>query len=92
MFWRERAAAQMVLGQLGSRTSGSGAARLQNERFWGSRALERAVLAGCGLQDGLVCSGRAPERVVLALGLTRARCGTRFSGANGQQNELLWGS
>jgi hypothetical protein len=82
-------------GQPGSRTSGSGggsgAAGLQNKRFWGSRALERAVL-GCGFQDGLVRSGRAPERVVLALRLARARCGTRSSGANGQQNEWFWGS
>jgi hypothetical protein len=40
----------------------------------------------------LVCSGRAPERKVLALGLARARCGTRSSGANGQQNKRFWGS
>jgi hypothetical protein len=57
-FWGSWALEQAVLGQL-----------VQNERFWGSRALERAVTAGWGVQDGLVYSGRVPERVVLALGL-----------------------
>jgi len=42
--------------------------------------------------SGRVCSGQAAERVVLALGLERAGCGTRSSGANGQQNERLWGA
>ena len=67
-FWRERAAERVVMGQPGYGTSCSEAAGLQNERFWDSRALERAVMVGCGLQDGLVCSGWDPERVVLALG------------------------
>jgi hypothetical protein len=88
--WREQAAEQVILGQPGSRTSGCGAAGLQNERFWGGRALERAVLAGCRFQDGLVCSWRAPERVVLALGLARALQNEKFW-REWQQNELFWG-
>jgi hypothetical protein len=63
---------------------------VHDKRFWGNRAL--AVLACCGIQDGFLRSGRAPKRVVLALGLVRACCGARSSGANGQQNEWFWGS
>lgn len=32
----------------------------QNESFWGSRALERAVLAACRFQSGWVCSRQVP--------------------------------